>query len=101
MLARAPAVTGRREVVERERGAPQLEVDRRGALLVLEAVQPQPRRAQRPAQLVARVGDERRVADEPRLQQRGEPAAGRGREPPEQREAAHAATASTGPSIRR
>ena len=74
-LARAAAVAGRREVVERERGAPELEVDRGGALLVVERMEPEPRRAQRAAQLVPRVGDERRVPDEPRLQQRGERAA--------------------------
>ena len=99
-LARAPAVAGRGEVVERERGAPELEVERRGALLVVERVQAQPRGAQRPAQLVARVGDERRVADEPRLQQRGERAAHGGGGPSEAGEPAHAA-ASTGPSTRR
>ena len=100
-LARAPAASRGREVVERERRAPELEVDRGGALLVVESVETQPSRAQRPAELVARVRDEGRVADEPRLEQRGEPAADRGGEPADEREAAHAATASTGPSTRR
>ena len=100
MLARAPAVTGRGEVVERERGAPQLEVDRGGTLLVLECVKPQPRRAQRAAELVARVGDERRVTGEPRLQHRGDRCAHARGDPPQTRDTAHAA-ASTGPSMRR
>ena len=43
------------EIVERERRPSELEVDRGG---IVDPVQPQPRRAQRPAQLVARVGDE-------------------------------------------
>ena len=74
-LAGAAPVAGRGEVLERERGAPELEVDRGGALFVLERVEPQPRRAERAPQLVTRVRDERRMADEPRLQQRGERAA--------------------------
>ena len=52
---RAVPAAGGHEIVERQRRPPQLEVDRGG---VVDPVQPQPRRAQRPAQLVARVGDE-------------------------------------------
>ena len=51
----AVPAAGGHEIVERQRRPPQLEVDRGG---VVDPVQPQPRRAQRPAQLVARVGDE-------------------------------------------
>ena len=61
--ARAAAAAGGHEIVERQRRPPELEVDRGGAIVV-DPVQPQPRRAQRPAQLVARVGDELRLPGE-------------------------------------
>ena len=53
--ARAVPAAGGHEIVERQRRPAELEVDRGG---IVDPVQPQPRRAQRPAQLVARVGDE-------------------------------------------
>ncbi len=91
-LPRATAVAGGGEIVERERGAAELEIDRRRSLLALERVQAEPRGAQRSAELVPRVRDQRRVADKPRLQHRRERAAQRSRAPAEEGEAAHAAT---------
>jgi hypothetical protein len=99
-LARTVPAARRREVVERELRPPELEVDRRRAVVV-ERVEAEPGRAERAPELVAGVGDEGGVPDEPRLQHCGQPAARSRCEPPEEREAAHAACSTTGPSIRR
>ena len=99
--ARAPPAPRRDQVLQRQRRPPQLGVDRRGALVIVEPVQAQARRAQRPAQLVAGVGHQLRVARQPQPQprradrraQRGRPARVGGR--------AHAASSSGGPSTSR
>jgi hypothetical protein len=65
-----PPVAGRRQVVEREARAAQLQVDRRDAALATriaqrERRQPEPSSAERAAELVAGLGHERGVAAEP------------------------------------
>jgi hypothetical protein len=102
-LARAPAPGSRRQVVERQARAAQLEVDRRHARAGLafgEPPQRQPGGTQRPAQLVARLGHERRAA--PVAQARAGHRDERERPPEggEQAGGAHAASA-TSPSTSR
>jgi hypothetical protein len=95
---RAVPAAGGHEIVERQRGATELEVDRGG---VVDPVQSEPSRAQRPAQLVARVGDELRLPGE--AEAGGREAAGRaeGEEPTGVGQRAHAASSNAGPSTSR
>jgi hypothetical protein len=103
-LARATAAGSRGEVVERDARAAQLQVDggdtRRRLPVRRQRVQRQPRGEQRPAQLVARLGDERKPPTLARLA-RGH--RGERRDPAEHRKPRRhaAASASTGPSTRR
>src|SRR5204863_8720560 len=85
------------QVVERERGAPQLEVDRgEPRAVVLEGVEAQAGREQRPAQLVARLRDERPHPPLARVRDRRH-----GEREQEHDRGAHAAASATGPSTRR